>query len=109
MKLTLEIDLPAGITREAFVRAAARGLTSTNDAGEAIVVALEVAAGYAVPSPSASTPAAIAHALDACGGNVSKVARQFGIARATVRVRAARAKAARVDVTRAADEWQPDR
>lgn len=105
MKITLDIDLPTGLRREEFLRAAARGLTSTTDAGEAVLVALEIAAGLVAPRLTARSPEVVAAVLEAAGGNVSAASRQLGIARATVRSRAA--TAARLDLARAADEWRP--
>lgn len=80
MKITLHIDTDLAL--DTFLRAAARGLVSTSDEGEAIIAALEAAQGTAPAQRSREQVAAV---LAAAGGNVSAAARALGIARSTVR------------------------
>jgi transcriptional regulator of acetoin/glycerol metabolism len=102
MKITLHIDSGMGVNE--FLTAAAAGLRSVSDEGEAVIAALEAAVHRA---PTARDSALVAAVLEAHGGNVSATARSLGIARATVRARLA--KGARIEASRAADEWRPGR
>jgi DNA-binding NtrC family response regulator len=67
---------------------AARGLTSTNDAKKAIVVALKKSVTDVEPT---LTDARVAAILTANHGNVKRTAEEIGIARSTVRARVKRA------------------
>lgn len=86
MKITLTIE--TNLPRKTFLRLAARGLTSTNDAREAIVVALEESVADVEPT---LTDARVAAILTANHGNVKRTAEEIGIARSTVRARVKRA------------------
>ena len=77
MKITLDIQT-GSLARNAFLRAALRGLVSTTDEGEAIIAALESAVA------TERTPAMVAEVLRSNGGNVSAAARELGVARSTV-------------------------
>lgn len=82
MKITLHINTP--LDTDTFLRAAAHGLRSVSDEGEAVIAALEAAAGTALVKRRIS-PALVAATLEAQGGNVSATSRALGIARSTVR------------------------
>lgn len=92
-------SLSTSATREAraeFIASALAGIVAHNDAGDAIVTALEqVAAQHDVPATErdASMTVACVDALAAHGGNVSRAARALGLARSTVRAHAARWRA----------------
>lgn len=102
MKITLHIG--SNVSLNDFLTAAAAGLRSVSDEGEAVIAALEAAVDRA---PNPRDAAVVVAALEAHGGNVSATARALGVTRSTVRYRAA--KGARVDAARAADEWRPGR
>lgn len=92
--------------REEFIASALAGIVSHNDQGDAIVAALELlsAEGAETAETSerltaeresdAALTAMCVDALAAHGGNVSAAARAVGLARSTVRARAARWRAA---------------
>ena len=82
MKLVLNID--TNLSRKVFLRLAARGLTSTNDAGEALIVALEESVAG---EDALLTDAQVAAAFTSNKGNVSRAAAELNIARSTVRAR----------------------
>lgn len=102
MKITLFIS--SNLSPNEFLAAAAAGLRSVSDEGEAVIAALEAAVDRA---PDPRNVAVVVAALEAHGGNISATARALGVSRSTVRYRAA--KGAQIEATRGADEWRPGR
>lgn len=122
MKITLHINTT--LSQDAFLARAAAGLRSVNDDGEAVIAALEAAAG----GPAKRTPVLVAATLAANGGNVSATARELGVNRSTVRAAAAKVcrgcnarpmlpggycaecesdAAADLEIVSRGDEWRP--
>lgn len=89
MRLILDLDVDSDLCREGFLRAAVRGLRTTNDASEELLCALEACVD-ALDTPTV-TDADVAAVLAVAEGNVSAAARALGLARSTVRARAKRA------------------
>lgn len=79
MKITLDIQT-GSLSRNAFLRAALRGLVSVTDEGEALIASLESATAVE------RTPAVVAEIVREHNGNISAAARELGVARSTVRL-----------------------
>lgn len=89
MRHIIHIVVDTNLPRREFLRAAAAGLTSTNDAGEEIVVGIE--AQIAQHEAGTVSDEEVAAMLGILGGNVKRTAEALGMARSTVRARAKRA------------------
>ena len=105
MYLVLHIPTLASMTRAEFLRAALAGLAAHNDAGESIVGAIEAHVADDEENTRAEgcdalMSARCADALAAHHGNVSAAARSLGVARSTLRARAARHAAANDNAAR---------
>lgn len=97
MRIVLEVMVTTGgLTANDFMARALAGLRSVNDEGEELLTAMEAAVEPAPVTYSALTAArtripraALLASLEAHGGRIAAVAREFGVSRSTVRDRIA--------------------
>ena len=96
MKITLELAVATGgLSAEDFMARVVSGLRTVNDEAEEFLVAVEAAVGPAparfsnVPEGVHVSRAALELSLASNGWNISRVAKDLGVSRSTVRGRIA--------------------